>query len=255
MLCLFINILFNEFSVFKWNLEEYLQGIFSLIFSGITLILSLIIISKYLKYRKPELILVGITFIGLALPWLPIAISFLMVIIVNTPLSEQIFFIINLGFVSFTAVCWVLSIAKFMNVKIQNQKLIAIFGLTVALIFEIFFLILVFTDTSYIGTFTGTFRIEFPPIFSIHILIILVIFVILSLWFTGKALKSDNPEINLKGRFLLIAFISIIFGTVIEAAIPVLIINVIGRIVLISSSIEFYPDRSRKHLLFRKVMN
>ena len=58
---------------------EYLQGGLTLAFVLISLILGIIIISKYFNYKNRQLLLVGLTWIFLVSPYWPDAISFLMI--------------------------------------------------------------------------------------------------------------------------------------------------------------------------------
>ena len=54
-------------------------------------------------------------------------------------------------------------------------------------------------------------------------------------------MKSDDPEITLKGKFFIVAFVSWAIGAVMDAALPLNIVTLtIARIILISSAIEFY---------------
>ena len=70
-----------------------------------------------------------------------------------------------------------------------------------------------------------------------------------------NSIKSDTPEIKLRGKFLLAAFISWSFGAIADATIPLTVITLpIIRIILITSAIEFYigfvlPDWIKKRLL------
>ena len=70
-----------------------------------------------------------------------------------------------------------------------------------------------------------------------------------------ESLKSEDREIKLKGRFLLIAFISWTIGALMDAALdPNIITLTIARLILISSAIEFYcgfllPERIKKIFL------
>lgn len=67
------------------------------------------------------------------------------------------------------------------------------------------------------------------------------IILITGLLFSRESLRSNNPENKLKGKFIAAAFISFIVGGVFDAFLPLDIITMlIYRIILISSSIEFY---------------
>ena len=58
----------------------------------------------------------------------------------------------------------------------------------------------------------------------------------------GKAsLKVDDAEIKLKGTLLILAFISFVLGAILEILSGLsIVILIIARLILISSSFEFY---------------
>jgi hypothetical protein len=76
--------------------------------------------------------------------------------------------------------------------------------------------------------------------------------------FGRKSLRSDNPEIKLKGKLLIIAFWSFFIGAIFEIISHIsIIILIVGRIILISSAIEFYsgfllPNWMKKLLLSKE---
>jgi hypothetical protein len=66
------------------------------------------------------------------------------------------------------------------------------------------------------------------------------IFEIIGFVFVKESLKSDKPEIRLKGKLLFLAFLSFIIGTTTEIINLPLIIIVIGRVILIFSAFAYY---------------
>ncbi|MFX0072874.1 MAG: hypothetical protein ACFFAO_17495, partial [Candidatus Hermodarchaeota archaeon] len=78
--------------------------------------------------------------------------------------------------------------------------------------------------------------------FVIYVLLVLIIVFIFALFFGIESLKSENPEIRLKGKFLLLAWSSYISGALLDAGIvPISAFAlIIVRVLLISSAIEFY---------------
>lgn len=58
--------------------------------------------------------------------------------------------------------------------------------------------------------------------------------------FGKESLGSKNPEIRLKGYFLIAAFILWSIGAIFDAALPLTVITLtIARLILISSAVEF----------------
>ncbi|MHA1489264.1 MAG: hypothetical protein ACTSRI_06380 [Promethearchaeota archaeon] len=69
----------------------------------------------------------------------------------------------------------------------------------------------------------------------------MLIILITGLLFGRETFKSDDPEIKLKGKMLILAFPSFAIGAILDATIPFTAITlIIVRLILISSSIEFY---------------
>jgi hypothetical protein len=68
-------------------------------------------------------------------------------------------------------------------------------------------------------------------------------------------LKSEDPEINLKGKLIIIGLLSFLIGAILDASVPLNFITLpITRFLLILSSIEFYagfvlPEWSKKAFL------
>ena len=68
-------------------------------------------------------------------------------------------------------------------------------------------------------------------------------------------MKSEKPNIKLKGKIILLAFLFFIIGATLEAAIPLVPITVIiARVILIISAIMFYngfilPNAVKRFLL------
>jgi len=111
------------------------------------------------------------------------------------------------------------------------------------------------SDPSLIGVFVGPFQIRWSLFMEIYFLILIVILFITGNLFAYHSVKSNNPEIKLKGKFLFAAFNSYLIISIIEAMFHLEPITVvITRLILISSAIEFYlgfilPKRIRYFFL------
>lgn len=69
--------------------------------------------------------------------------------------------------------------------------------------------------------------------------------------FSQNLLRSNEKQSKIKGKLLLTAFISFVAGTIIDFSLSLTITYVIARLILVSSSIEFYmglifPDWTKK---------
>lgn len=218
---------------------DILQGSFSMVYVVISYILGISILLKYFKFKSKDYIFVGIAWIGLSNPWLPDAISFLMIIFLKVSLTPEASFIIGYSIIPFFLFCWLIAITDLLY-KVY-QKLILASYLILVLIFEITFFSLLLTDSSLIGTFIGPFRIRWTQYMEFLLFILILIILISGILFAQTSIRSHSPEVSLKGKFILLAFISFTIAAFIEAQFhldPILV--VITRSILISSSIEFY---------------
>ncbi|TXT59199.1 MAG: conserved membrane protein of unknown function [Promethearchaeota archaeon] len=74
--------------------------------------------------------------------------------------------------------------------------------------------------------------------FAISIILIMVSTGIL---FARESLRSENPDLRLKGKFLIAAFLSYTIGAILDSAVPLNLISLtVARVILISSAIEWY---------------
>jgi Na+/citrate or Na+/malate symporter len=81
------------------------------------------------------------------------------------------------------------------------------------------------------------------------------VFLVTGIKFGWETTKSEKPDIKLKGKFIIAAFVSFIIGAILDALLlPNLLMIIINRAILISGSIEYYlgfilPDKIKKLLL------
>jgi hypothetical protein len=106
-----------------------------------------------------------------------------------------------------------------------------------------------------IASLKDPLTIEWSIFSQIYFIINLVLFLVTGVLFSRKSLQSESREIRFKGKLLMAAFISFTIGTVIDFAIPNPLTYIIARLILLSSSVEFYigfllPERI-KRLLFK----
>ena len=232
------------------ELVDYLQGSFSLIFTIISLIIGFSILIKYFQYKSRLYILVGLTWIGVATPWFPDSISFIMNIFFQTSLSIDWYFIIGNVTMPIALLLWLIAYTDMINKK--NQKVILILAVFYGIIFEIVFFYLLITDKNQIGIINPLrpFTVEFGIFITIFLMIVIVILLVTGLTFAQKSVKSEDRDVRLKGKLLRAAFITFtlaaildsLLGTIFEVPTdPLLaIMVVITRILLMISALEFY---------------
>lgn len=216
-----------------------INGIFSLIFATISIIVGATIASRYFKYRQRTLLLVGFAYIGMCEPWLGSGIGFLVAFFTGKALPPEIYAIISMAFLPITLFAWM---TAYTDLKYKNkQKLILIIFAIYGVLYEIIFFYLLYIDTDLIIIMNSPTDAEYQTFVIVFVISLVIIVLITGLSFALDSFKSEDPEIRLKGKFLFIAFLSWCIGTVLDGIILLNIITLtITRLLLISSALEFY---------------
>ena len=235
------------------SLVEYLQGLFSLIFVLFSVFIGIKIILKYFVYKRREFLFIGIGWIGTASGWIPDAITFLMIIFFNTPLSEPVYLIIGFAFLPVFILCVLIGFLDILD--LEKQKLMIIIFIILGMMYEIVFWYLFLSPTESVGFFLSPFQVELHLLLDIFIAIWIASLLFVGILFVRNSLKADNPEMKMRGKLLLIALISYITGAVLDILVPLTPLTVvITRLILTASSIIFYmgfimPEWAKKLLL------
>jgi hypothetical protein len=220
---------------------EIFYGSFTLVSVIISIILGLIIALKYLKHKKIELLLVGITWIFLASPYWSDAIQFITNIFFGISLDPRTYFFLANAFVAPIHITWSYAFTNFLFKKHQ-KKIMLFFGIE-ALIFELAFLIVFFTNPFLIGVQISAFVVEWAIWIQIYLLFSIILLLGTGFLFARSSLKAEDSEIKLKGKFLILAFLTFTIGTMIDvigAENPTEITIFLARTFVIISSICFY---------------
>ena len=240
---------------------EMIQGIFSTIFVVITIYIGLIFISKYFEHKNRNLYIFGFFWIGAATFFIAIPLQFILIPFgITTP--DYTYLITMYVPLPIMAFGWLTAITSLLYFERRNLFL-RVFAL-IAILFEILFFSLFFIDPSLIATRSGYFYMEMTP-FGIFYVVFLISFILFPGIALGRSsLDSDDPEIRMKGKLIIISIMVFAGGAAIDLIIPPLeldlvikaIITIISRILMSSSGILFYvgfmlPNWSKK-ILFRK---
>jgi hypothetical protein len=232
------------------ELVDFLQGLFSLIFVLISVSIGISILLKYSKFKSRLYILVGISWIGVANPWFPDSISFIMNILFQESLAIEWYFIIGNAFIPIALLAWLIAYTDMINK--QKQKFVILLMVIFGVIFEIVFFLLLFTDINQIGYINPIrpFTVEFGLFITVYLLLVILIMAITGYLFARHSIKSQDKTVKLKGKLLRAAFITFTVGAILDSLLgtifedptdPLLaIMVVITRILLIISAVEFY---------------
>ncbi|MBD3211485.1 MAG: hypothetical protein GF311_02670 [Candidatus Lokiarchaeota archaeon] len=227
---------------------DYLNGISSLIYVSVSIVVGLIILAKYFKLRDINFIFVGFTWIGMSEPWIPSGISFLCNLFTQMGLSLEIYVIIGNVFIPASVLCWLFAFTSMIYPEKKKPILITYF--IIGIIIEVILFYILFFEPTFISTLIGTFAtesqlvridIEYKALILAYLLFIDITMLITGILFSRESLKSESPEIKLKGWLLLLAFLFWSIGGLLDSALPLNIITLpITRLLLVLSGILFY---------------
>ena len=220
---------------------DIVNGTFGLLFVVISIILGVIIVLKYFKTKDINFLLVGLTWIFLISGWYGTSASFLVALFTGGDgLSLEMILLLNFIPLPIGFLLWSIAFTNFLYKEKQLLFLLAI-GIYI-IIFYAVFLYFIFTDPLLIAEkISPVDTAARSPVMAIFLIIFVVIFFVTGVKFALETIKIDDPETKLKGKLLLIAFPSFCIGGFLDASIPTTALTlIIFRLILISSSIEFY---------------
>ncbi|TFG02013.1 MAG: hypothetical protein EU542_05875 [Promethearchaeota archaeon] len=219
---------------------EILQGTLGLIWVLIAIIIGIRIIHKALLLKRTsDLITVAFSYILVSSAWWGLSLQFIMYGFFNILLEEVFYLLISNIFIPFAMICWIYSYCKILDPK-RKEYLLKGFIIFTSL-WELFIFVGLFIDIRLVGTLNSKFDSSHGPLLLVFILIGIASFLITGTVFAFKSMKLEDPEVQWKGRFLLLAWICFAVGALLDAALPLTAITLIlVRAVLILSAISFY---------------
>ncbi|TFF99257.1 MAG: hypothetical protein EU542_09210 [Promethearchaeota archaeon] len=220
---------------------DIVNGSFGLLFVVISVLLGLVIISKYFETKNSNFLLVGLTWILLASGWYGTTVSFLIALSTGGEgISYELIMLLNFIPLPFALITWMIAFTNFLYK--DYQKIVVILCLIIVVVFHIVFLYYLFTDPIVVGEKISPVDTKANnPIFGVFLIILVAILFISGIKFSLETMKFEDPEMKLKGKLLLIAFPSFCIGAFLDATMPTTALTlIIFRLILISSAVEFY---------------
>ncbi len=220
---------------------DILHGIFTTIFVVISLLVGIRILLKYFEHKRMELVGVGIAWMGIATPWMGNSLAFLLYVLVDYELELFPYLFMENVFIPLAIVCWIYAFSTLVYPR-SVRKMTVIFGI-ICVIYEIYLIIALIINPEIIGTWSEEGRFDashnmIPDIFKVFGIFTVLITGII---FARNSMRSEDPSIQWKGRFFLIAIISFAVGAFLDAILTFTPLElVIVRLLLISSAIEYY---------------
>ncbi|TXT61659.1 MAG: conserved membrane protein of unknown function [Promethearchaeota archaeon] len=218
---------------------EFINGLFSTIYVIFASIIGLYIATRYLKYKSKMFLYMGLTLIFLGCPWWPSSSSFILGLVTGEGLSFEMYVILGNATVPIFVMLLILSVTTLLFQ--QYQKIILLIFVVYGIIVEIYLFYFVFKDPSALGTLNGLVDIEYTGFLRIYLISVMIIILVSGILISKESFKSEDLDIQLKGKFLLSAFIIWVIAAFADAVLPLTIITLtIIRILLILSSMLFY---------------
>ncbi|MFX1366554.1 MAG: hypothetical protein ACFFCE_10035 [Promethearchaeota archaeon] len=238
------------------NPLDIVNGVCSLVFVFISLLVGVTIFSRYFRYKERIYLLVGATWILISCPWWSSSVSFIVALFNSVGIPPEAYFMIGNVLVPFAIILWLLAFTEFLYT--EKRKLILLIFTLYGSIFEILFFAFLFVKPDLIGELNPPVDVRYDSFIMIFLISFLAIVVISGFLFANLSLKSKDPEVKLKGKLLIVAYITFSVGALLDLAIPLNEITIIiTRLILIISAICWYggfllPKVMKKFLLRSK---
>lgn len=235
---------------------EIITGIATLIFLIISMSVAIKIASKYFEIKSKSLLFIGLAFLGLYFHYIPVVINVIYVYLTGELLSVEFNLLLGFGILPIFTILWYLG---FTELTFQeNRKIIMIVIVSWSIIFYIIFFYFLFTDVSALAVVVNAVKMKFEVGFALLLLSSLLLWQIPGYIFSIRGVRSDNPIVKMKGKFLLLTFIIYPIGAFFDliSEDDVLLI-ILARIIGIISAFTFYigmvlPEWAKKILLSEK---
>ncbi len=219
---------------------DILNGSLSLITIGIASIVGISIISKYFEIKNSSYLIVGLEAFMITEPWWPASTSFLVALFNNGQgIEPETYFIIGNVGIPLAVSLWLLAFCNLTNIK--NRKSILLFSIIYGIIFEIVFFTLLYINPAFIGELNGPIDVEYRSFVMVYLFSVVGIILITGIIFAKESLKTDNPEIRLRGKLILIAFICFCIGAFLDTGIHLTEVTlIIARLILMFAAFAWW---------------
>ncbi len=219
---------------------DIISAFFSL---GIIVSFSLIgftISSKYFKYKNRTFLFMGLFWICFSQLWWS---SFINVFLIVTGINDQgltpeLYCLLGVTLLPFTGFFYTVAITDLIYKKYQKPLvLLEIISMSSVVIFNLYYL---FTDPDTIVIKSSLTMFTFSDIVILGLLMQSSLVIIFGFLLSINLLKSDDLEIKLKGKLLMIAFTLFLIGGFLDTTEIIAFLDFIDRVLLIISAILFY---------------
>ena len=218
---------------------DFYNGLTGTIFVVISIFVGVKLILKYFKHKNRALLFAGLTWLIICETYWPVAISFIMVVLIDKPLTDLQYFFIGAFLSPLGLLSWLVVFTDLLY-KSKQRIILSLVAIT-GIVFEIFYIYYLFTEPSLIVMRTSIVDGEYISFALYYFFIVLGTFMITGLIFASKSLGIENPVLRLKGKLLIGAFITFAIGIALDGLTPLNFITItIYRILVILAAFFFY---------------
>ena len=220
---------------------DIINGILLLLILAISIFVGIKIITKYFKNNDKVYLFAGTFWILLVCPWYAHSTAFIVALLTGKGISPELYFILGNVFIPIGIVIWLVVFTELCYK--DKQKIIIGIYFVYAIAFYIFFFYALSSSStlSLIGELQGEMEVQYSRIVVVYYLTVLLTLLISGIIFGLQSMKSENLEVKLRGKLLIVAFLSYVIGIFIDSILDHNVISLILiRILEISSVIEFY---------------
>ena len=233
------------------ELYQIISAFFSLGLILAFVVIGITISSKYFKYKNRTFLFMGLFWICLSQNWWSSFINVLLILTnINTQgLSPELYFLLSSTLLPLTGFFYIVAITDLIYKK--YQKLLTILEIINTVGFEVICIYSLITNPSLIITKTTPTILNNSLFIVLSILALSTMILIFGFLLSMNLLKANDPEVELKGKLLIIAYILFLIGGLMDTMELPILLSFIDRIILILSSILFYfgfilPDWMKK---------
>ena len=235
----------------KIVLDATPYGLTGICWVVIGILVGLLLITKYFKYKDKMLLYVGINIALLTSPWWPSSISYILALF-GLYLEDVIYGFLLYGIITFDFLLWLYVFTGALYK--EKQKMIMILGTIYTIIAEIIIISFCIIDVKGLimereNLIDISFRLALIIIAGINTSLFMITFII----FARDGLKSPNPETRLKGKLALVFIVFFGFGTLLDGFLEGIQYALIARIALILGVIFLYMVFELPEWLKRRI--
>lgn len=202
------------------SFELMMLGIFTLIYIIVSLFVALKIMAKYLEIRDKIFLYAGLSYFGISIPWMGVALNFISIVFFNTIPSMELHFFVHGAIPPLTLWLWIVFNLKLSYIRPKKQKIIIIISFIITIINEI--------------------QVDYAPFSELYLLTMAIIMISIGFSLGFRSLRSDKKRIRLKGKLMISSFLLACVSYALEIFIPVIAIIILARILVMFTAILFY---------------